>query len=121
MAVVEARAVSDFWEIMFTRTWWRYSPGDGQWFTLLYHWFNIAEGVAWVVFAGLVLRRYLRNRRSSLELWYCFAFFIFALTDFREAWAQSSGLIWFKLLNLIGLFLLRRAVLSRHYPDAKLY
>lgn len=107
--------------ILFTRTWWRYDSNDGQWFSFVYHWFNVAEGLAWVVFAMLVLLRYRKHRNSKLELWYAFAFLTFAVTDFREAWAQSSWLIWVKLANLIALFLLRRTVMARYYPEAKLY
>lgn len=108
-------------EIIFTRTWWRYTADDGQWFTFLYHWFNILEGIAWSVLAVLVFRRWNTHRYSILEVWYTAAFVAFAVTDFREAWAQSSWLIWLKLANLIMLFLLRRTVMSRFYPQAKVY
>lgn len=108
-------------EIVFIRSWWRYTPNDGQWFTAIYHWFNIAEGIAWVVCSGLVFRRYLTHRRSRLEICYAVAFLTFAITDFKEAYEQSSWLIWLKLLNLIVLFLLRHRVMTHHYPAAKLY
>lgn len=108
-------------KIIFIHTWWQYTPDDGQWFTAIYHWFNIAEGVAWVVCSGLVFRRYLAQRRSRLEICYAVAFLTFAMTDFREAWEQSSWLIWLKLLNLLALFLLRRRVMTDHYPGAKAY
>ena len=93
--------MSQFIEPLFKRTWWQWNPSDGQWFSLIYHWFNILEGIAWIVFAALVLRRYLRHRNSSVELAYIAAFLAFAATDFREAWQQSSWLIGLKLLNLI--------------------
>lgn len=112
--------MSELLEIVFTRTWWTYVPGDGQWFSFLYHWFNILEGFAWAVFAILVVRRYLLHRYSQLEPWYAVAFVTFAATDFREAWEQSSWLIWLKLVNLVVLFLVRRAVMAR-YPNAKIY
>lgn len=73
------------------------------------------------MFAGLVLHRSLKNRRSPLELWYAAAFLTFALSDFREAWVQQSWLIWWKLINLIALFSLRRAVIERFYPSSKVF
>jgi hypothetical protein len=117
----ESRSVSETLEIIFVRTWWRYTPEDGHWFTVIYHWFNIVEGCAWVVCAGLVFRRFLTHRKSRSEIVYAFAFLTFAVTDFAEAWAQSSWLIWLKLVNLIVLFQLRRTIMSRFYPAAKLY
>jgi multisubunit Na+/H+ antiporter MnhE subunit len=108
-------------EIIFVRTWWQYTPEDGQWFTTIYHWFNVAEGCAWVVCAGLVFRRFLTHQKSPSEIYYAIAFLAFAVTDFAEAWKQSSWLIWLKLLNLIVLFQLRRKIMSRYYPKAKLY
>lgn len=108
-------------DILFTRTWWHYTPGDGRWFTMVYHWFNIFEGCAWLVFAVLVIRRYLRHRQSRTEIWYSLAFAVFAITDFREAWSTTSWLLCLKLLNLIALAHLRKVVMTRHYPAARLY
>jgi hypothetical protein len=113
--------VSETLEIIFSRTWWQYTPEDGQRFTVIYHWFNIAEGCAWAVCSGLVLRRSLTHRKSRSEILYAIAFLTFAITDFAEAWAQTSWLIWLKLLNLIVLFQLRRMIMSRYYPAAKFY
>lgn len=106
---------------LFLRTWWSYERDHGLPYSAAYHWFNLFEGCAWLALAGLVLVRYYRHRRSTLEVWYAFAFVTFALTDFREAWAQSSWLIWLKLVNLIALFALRRIVIRRYYPASKLY
>lgn len=113
--------MSETLEIIFVRTRWEYTPGDGQWFTVIYHWFNIAEGLAWVACAGLVFRRFLVHRKSLSKIFYALAFLTFAITDFLEAWEQSSWLIWLKLCNLIALLLLRRRVMTRHYPTARLY
>ncbi len=117
----EQSTVSDLIDIIFLHTWWRYPTSHATWFDNIYHWFNILEGCAWFVFTFLTLRRFLKNRNSSLELWYSFAFFTFALSDFCEAYMQTSWLIWFKLVNLIMLFLLRRTVMSRYYSHAKLF
>jgi len=110
-----------FIETLFTKTWWQWNPSDGQWFSVIYHWFNILEGVSWIVFAALVFQRYLSHRNSSVEIAYSVAFLAFAATDFLEAWEQSSWLIWLKLLNLIALLWLRRIVMQRCYPSATLY
>lgn len=114
-------SVSEVLDVLFTRTWWRYTPGDGRWFTAWYHWGNILEGCAWVVFAALVLRRFLTHRNSRLELAYALVFATFAVSDFVEAWQQSSWLIWLKLVNLAGLLWLRHTVMTRFYPAAKVY
>ncbi len=113
--------MSETLEIVFVRTWWRYTPEDGQWFTAIYHWFNISEGCAWIACFWLVLRRFRIHRKSHSEVCYAIAFLTFAVTDFVEAWAQSSWLIWLKLVNLVVLFQLRRTIMSRYYPAAKLY
>ena len=108
-------------DTLFTQTWWKWNPSDGQWFSLIYHWFNILEGIAWIVFAALVFQRYSKHRKSLIELAYSATFLAFAATDFREAWEQSSWLIWLKLVNLIALLWLRRVVMQRCYPNAKIY
>jgi len=63
----------------------------------------------------------MKHRRSRLEWWYALAFFTFGLTDFREAYALSSWLIWAKLANLILLLWLRATVIRRFYPTSKLF
>ena len=47
--------MNQFVETVFNKSWWQWNPDDGQWFSLIYHWFNILEGIAWVIFAALVL------------------------------------------------------------------
>ena len=108
-------------EFVFTHTWWTWDPLDGQWFSITYHWFNLLEGMIWLILAGLVLRRWLKHRCSRIEIIYAIAFLCFAATDFREAWEQSSWLIWLKLFNLALLFWLRRIVVQRWYPAARMY
>lgn len=113
--------VSETLDSVFVGTWWTWSPDSVNWFDPLYHWFNVVEGCFWIVFSLLVLRRHFAHRCSRLEVFYAAAFLAFAATDFREAWEQSSWLIWLKLLNLVVLLSLRRTVMSRYYPDAKVY
>ncbi len=108
-------------DILFFHVWWEWSENTDDAFSVIYHWLNIVEGIAWFVFSCLVGLRWLRYRRSQLEFWYSAAFAVFGVTDFVEAWQQSSPLIWVKLVVLITLFLLRRTVMSRHYPQATLY
>jgi hypothetical protein len=108
-------------DLLWTRTWWEYRQGDPSVFSMPYHLFNLFEGVAWVVFSVLVLIRYLRQGHSVLEVWYALSFFTFGLTDFREAYALSSWLVWIKLANLIVLIWLRSLVIRRFYPTSTLY
>ena len=108
-------------DTLFTQTWWKWNPSDGQWFSLIYHWFNILEGIAWIVFAALVFQRYSKHRKSLIELAYSATVLAFAAPEFREAGEQSSWLIWLKLVNLIALLWLRRVVMQRCYPNAKIY
>ena len=65
---------------LLSKTWWTYHAGDG-WFTHLYSWANVTEGCLWLLFACLVLRRYLKHRRSTIELLYAFAFLTFGLSE----------------------------------------
>jgi hypothetical protein len=69
----------------------------------------------------LVLRRSLKNHRSAIEAVYALAFLTFGLTDFREAYALQSWLIWLKGANLLALLWLRSRVIARYDPGSKLY
>ena len=75
----------------------------------------------WVVLSGLVLRRFVKYRHSRVEVVYALAFFTFGLTDFREAYALQSWLIWLKAANLLALLWLRALVIKRDYSESKLY
>ena len=108
-------------DFLVFRSWWRYRPGDSPWVFGPYHFFNLFEGCVWLVFAGLVIHRSMAGPRSVLERWYALAFLTFGLTDFREAYALDSWLIWLKLGNLIVLMRLRAAVIRRDYPESQLY
>jgi hypothetical protein len=103
------------------RTWWTYPSGRASWIEVAYHGFNLFEGAAWLILSGLVLSRFLKYRRSTWEVAYALAFFTFGLTDFREAYALDSWLIWLKAANLLVLIRLRSLVMSRHYRGSKLY
>jgi len=113
--------LSQLADILWFRVWWSYPQPTDPWFSIPYHLFNLFEGVCWVCFAGLVLRRYLKFRHSRIEIVYSLAFFSFGLTDFREAYVLESWLVWIKLANLIALVVLRSIVMRRYYPESKLF
>jgi hypothetical protein len=46
---------------------------------------------------------------------------LFGLTDFREAYAMQSWLLWVKLAVLIALLWLRKVVIQRYYPESGVY
>jgi hypothetical protein len=108
-------------DVLFLQTWWTYATARYPAQAIPYHWFNLFEGTAWIVFAFFVLRRYVKHRNSSVEVWYAIAFVLFGLTDLREAWILQSWLIWLKLVILAILLRLRWIVIHRYYPDSKLF
>lgn len=107
-------------DFLFTRTWWTYQPHE-DWYTEPYHWFNIAEGIAWLVFALLVLRRYSVYRKSRLEIAYALAFALFGLSDFREAYVVQSWLMLGKGAVLAAILWLRWIIISRYYPESRTF
>lgn len=113
--------MNDLIDILWSHTWWQYESTSDSPYNLPYHWFNIAEGVTWFVFALLVLLRWNRARQSSIEIAYVFAFVMFGVTDLLESQALTSWLIWLKLVNLIALIWIRAIVIRRFYPQSKLY
>ena len=115
---MDLKRIADF---LVYRTWWSYRSGNPPWVEIPYHAFNLFEGTVWVVLSGLVLRRSLKYRHSTVEVVYALAFFTFGLTDFREAYALQSWLIWLKAANLLALLWLRARVIGRYYPESKLY
>ena len=108
-------------EILFVRTWWIDDAQEPFRFSQLYHWFNLAEGLVWMACSGLVLLRFTKHRKSPTEICYGLLFATFGVSDFVEAWQQSSWLIWLKLFNLCWLRRLRTRVMIQCYPEAKLY
>ena len=116
--------VKDFLSSVWFETWWTWSRHQGQPPSLqdnLCHYFNLFEAAAWFVFAILVFRRWLRYRRSRTEIAYMIAFLLFGVSDVIEAWRLTSWLLWWKALNLIILFLLRRSIIRRCYPDQQVF
>ena len=112
-------AIADY---LWWHTWWTYRRPNGvSWVEVPYHAFNLIEGTIWILLAGLVAGRYLRRRHSRWELAYALAFFTFGGTDFLEAQALTSWLLWLKGVNLVVLLRLRSIVLRRFYPTSQLY
>lgn len=107
-------------DVLLWRTWWRYADSPG-WFDEVYHWLNLVEGCILISLAALVLLRFVRQRKSLLELIYGFTFLTFGVSDFREAYALESWLVAWKLFNVVALLMLRRIVISRYYPEWKTY
>jgi hypothetical protein len=111
----------DWMELLLRLTWWSWTDGDRSWHSIAVHVFNFVEGVAWWMFSALVLRRHLRFRKCRAELLYSLAFLSFGVTDFIEAYALTSWLIWIKLVNLIVLWRLRSTSLGEWYPENRLF
>lgn len=105
---------------LWEHTWWSYQPDDGG-YSKPYHWFNLLEGSFWIFLSALVLWRYLRHRRSPGELLYSFVFLLFGISDFREAYALETWLIWAKGVILLALLCLRRWIMRRYYPGSRIY
>jgi hypothetical protein len=103
------------------RTWWVWDRATATGWDWCYRGFNLFEGLCWLVFAVLVFRRWHHNRRSSWELVYAAGFVAFGLTDFREAWAQSTGLVLVKGVVLGCLMTLRYRAIRVWYPGSRLY
>jgi hypothetical protein len=122
MVALFATGAAEFvslYDLLVTHTWWQYRASGSL--NLAYHCFNLLEGTIWLIFALLVLARFVRWRRSWLEIVYATMFFAFGLTDFREAYRLESWLILLKGANLVLLLWLRREVIRRAYPAAKIY
>jgi hypothetical protein len=103
------------------QTWWTYDAAPASTFSRIYRSINLVEGSIWCLLAALVLLRFVRYRKSGLELLYAGAFLTFGASDFREAIALQTWLILAKGVNLIALIWLRRMVLSRYYPTSRTY
>ena len=109
---------------LWLHTWWSYAGSEDPLHAEIYRWINIVEGLFWVGLAVAALLRSYRQpseKRSKIEWAYAAAFLCFGLTDFREAIALQTWLIWIKLINLIVLIVLRKRVMKTLYPEAKVY
>lgn len=109
-------------DLLWWHEWWKFNPQGPVGELIWQCYFNVFEGVSWLVFSGLVVRRFRRSRKSScLELSYAAAFALFGVSDFIQAYRLTSWLLVWKLANLIVLLVLRHVVMKRHYPESKLF
>ncbi len=106
------------WEFMFVEL-WRYSATEPTPYQPIYRSINAVEALIWLGFAVAVLYRNRRHRKSSVELVYAGLFFIFAMTDVREAFVVQPWLIVFKGLVLLALLVVRQKVRNKYYPESK--
>ena len=116
--------MNDWVRVLWFETWWswpRPASDPYLWTDYACRGFNFVEAAAWFVFAALVLRRWQRHRRSGLELWYALGFVLFGISDLIETQYLTSWLLWWKGVNLVALFWLRRTVLLRYYPESRLF
>lgn len=102
------------WLNFLTLTIWDSRRNAGSWFDIAYPAFNLFEACCWFGLAIYVLRRALKHDRRPLEFAYASLWFIFGLTDVREAYAQQVVLILFKGVVLVGLLVVRRRVIRGH-------
>jgi hypothetical protein len=81
---------------LLTHTWWEFPSRNASAFHVAYRSLNLIEGSCWFLFAAWVLARFLRHRHTFWELLYSFAFLTFGISDFIEAHALTTWLIFAK-------------------------
>ena len=114
--------MTDWADLLWCRTWWTFDPNGSVQDLIWQHGFILVEGFCWLVFAGLVVRRYWRLRKSMrLELSYATAFLLFGVSDFIQAFRLTSWLLVWKLINLIVLLVLRHRTIRSLYPESKVF
>jgi hypothetical protein len=109
------------WRELLSNPWWTFDRATTGGWGLAYRGFNLAEATVWFVFAALVVRRWLLNRRSAVEVLYAIAFFTFGLSDVREAHQISAPLVLAKGINLVALLWPRNLAIHAWYPRSRLY
>lgn len=87
-------------------------------FDQLYLYFNWFEAVGWFCFACYIWLRFLKFRRTPLELIYGLYFCIFGVTDVLEVYRLTLGLFATKAIVLLSILVCRHYVLQS-YPDRK--
>lgn len=87
-------------------------------FESCYVYFNWFEAVSWFCLACYVWWRFVKHRRTKLELIYGFYIFVFGLTDVFEVYQLTIGLFLTKALVLLSILVCRYYVV-REYRDRK--
>jgi len=109
----------DYGPFWINHVWLDYSQTRHEPFTQFCHWFNIVEGIGWILLGLFVFTRYFKFRKSTDELWFAVAFMTFGLTDFYEAWLYPTWLIYVKAFNLIALLKLRSKVAPLYHTGKR--
>lgn len=86
---------------------------------VFYFGFNAIEALAWLLFASYVIKRWLINKQSPLEIVYAILFVVFGLTDLLELVNLPIWLLGLKIMTLACLLLMRRHLITNYYTDAK--
>jgi len=82
--------------------------------------FNALEAAAWFAIGAWVFARYLRNRKSPLEILYAVLFVAFGLTDIREIASLPVWLLLLKAIILAAIVAIRGNLKRHHYPTLRL-
>jgi len=88
------------------------------WFDTLYVSFNWFEAAAWFALALFIWGRFLKYRRTKIELSYGFYVFVFGVTDVLEVYELTVNLLLIKAAVLCCI-LACRAYVIREYRDLK--
>jgi 4-amino-4-deoxy-L-arabinose transferase-like glycosyltransferase len=86
---------------------------------IFYFGFNSIEAIAWFIFAAYVLSRWVKHRKSNVEILYSLSFLLFGITDILELDKLPVWLLLVKGVILVSILLARHHLLKNHYPDAK--
>lgn len=87
-------------------------------FDQLYVYFNWFEAFGWFAFSCFIWLRYLKQRRTPLELIYGLYICLFGLTDVLEVYKLTVGLFATKAIILLSILVCRHYVLQQ-YQDTK--
>lgn len=100
------------WDITLTKA----GNQPEGWFEVSYVYFNWFEAASWFVLAAFIAWRYLKNRRSPVELLYALCVMLFGVTDVLEVYELTLGLFLVKALVLLSILLCRGKVLRLYEP-----
>lgn len=83
-------------------------------FETCYVYFNWFEAVSWFCLGAYVWGRYIKYRRTKLELIYGFYISVFGLTDVLEVYQLTVGLFLTKVLVLLSILVCRHYVVHEY-------
>ena len=76
--------------------------------------FNYAEAACWFICAGMVIVRYVKLKKSKMEILYGLSFFAFSLTDVMETCGTTLLLLMLKGVCILALLAFRKLALQVH-------